>query len=134
MALTIPNRNPPDFLGVGWAFPVAVQGGRVAMRADEQLIAQSILLILMTSRGERVMEPQFGCDLKELVFTADTAAMHIAEHSVSTALGAWEPRIRVSDVTAAPDPQAPDLLLINIEYVIRSYNSRHNLVYPFHLG
>ena len=45
----------------------------------------------------------------------------------------WEPRIDVLDVYAAADPQRPNVLLVEIDYAIRSNNSRFNLVYPFYL-
>lgn len=124
-----------DFLGTGWRFPVGLQGGRVAVCADETLIAQSIRLILGTSKGERVMEPEFGCDLRQLVFSANNNAnAHLAEHAVQSALERWEPRIRLLGVSAAADPSRMNVLLISIDYLIRSYNSRHNLVYPYYLG
>ncbi len=124
-----------DFLGAGWAFPIGVQGGRFVMAADAVLIRQSILQILQTAKGERVMEPEFGCDLKRLVFEANNGGtVGLAGHAVRTALAAWEPRIRVLDVTAQADPERRDRLLIGVDYVILSLNSRQNLVYPFYLG
>lgn len=132
----MPAKPPPtDFLGAGWAFPIGPQGGRLAMLADDDLIRQSILLILQTSKGERVMEPQFGCDLKQMVFEANNdQAVHLAEYAVRDALRRWEPRIRVADVTAKADPTTPGRLLIGVDYVIRSLNSPRNLVFPFYLG
>lgn len=133
--MVYPKSPPPDFLGSGWAFPVDVVGGKLAMKSDAALIQQSIGLILSTSRGERVMEPQFGCDLKQMVFEANNEqAVHLADHAVRSALKTWEPRIKVSNVSASVDSSDPNTLLISIDYVIRAFNSRHNLVYPFYLG
>lgn len=124
-----------DFLGAGWAFPIGVAGGRFVMTSDEALIRQSILQILQTAKGERVMEPEFGCDLKRMVFEANNdAAINLATHAVRTALKSWEPRIRVLDVAAKADPARRAWLLIDLDYVILSLNSRQNLVYPFYLG
>jgi hypothetical protein len=36
-------------------------------------------------------------------------------------------------VYAVPDPDQPNLLVIEINYEVRSTNSRFNLVYPFYL-
>jgi uncharacterized protein len=124
-----------DFLGLGWAFPIAVAGGRFAVKRDDELIRQSILLILQTSKGERVMEPNFGCDLKQMVFSPNNdSAFHLAAYAVREALQQWEPRIRVLDVSAQSGSANPNWLNISIDYLIRSFNSRHNLVYPFYLG
>lgn len=126
--------NKADFYGTGWAFPLDAAGGRVATLSDEANIAQSILLILQTDRGERVMMPEFGCDLSRLVFAPDNqSTYYLAEAAVKRALSNWEPRIRVLDVTAAPDRANPACLLVSVDYIIRSKNSRQNLVYPFYL-
>jgi uncharacterized protein len=125
-----------DFLGLGWNFPVGPDhGGQVQLAPDaEEGIRQSIWLILATSPGERVMRPDFGCGIHDLVFGVNNAAMATAvTGAVREALATWEPRIDVLDVYAAPDPTRPKVLVIEINYQVRSTNSRFNLVYPFYL-
>jgi phage baseplate assembly protein W len=125
------------FLGRGWRFPVAVgHDGRVALVASaDDSIRESIWTILSTAPGERVMRPDFGCGLQDLVFAVNNAGTSTAaERSVREALAVWEPRIDVLDVFAAADPQHPNVLLIEIDYAVRTTNSRFNLVYPFYLG
>jgi phage baseplate assembly protein W len=124
------------FLGLGWNFPIGLDDdGRVAMAADpEQGISQSIWTILSTSPGERVMRPDFGCGIHDLVFGVNTAGTaNAVAGAVRVALSRWEPRIDVLDVYATADPGQPNLLLIEINYQVRSSNSRFNLVYPFYL-
>lgn len=124
-----------DFLGVGWSFPIALDGhGQVRMAPPEDGIRQSIWTILSTSPGERVMRPDFGCGLHDLVFGVNSAGTATAVgRAVRDALATWEPRIDVLDVFAVPDAAEPNLLLIEINYQVRSTNSRFNLVYPFYL-
>jgi phage baseplate assembly protein W len=125
-----------DFLGLGWNFPVGLDdGGQVELAPDEEEgIRQSIWMILGTSPGERVMRPDFGCGIHELVFGVnDAATASAAAGAVREALAVWEPRIDVLDVYAVPDPSRPNLLVIEINYQVRSTNSRFNLVYPFYL-
>ena len=51
-----------DNLGVGWAFPLKVDGrGGIALSQHEVDIEESIRIILGTAKGERRMRPQFGC-------------------------------------------------------------------------
>jgi len=70
---------------------------------------------------------------------ADAKARRAAAHpdrpgeACRAAPGTWEPRIDVLDVYAAPDPARPNVLVIEINYQVRSTNSRFNLVYPFYL-
>jgi len=124
-----------DFLGLGWNFPVGLDdGGQVELAPDgEQGIRQSIWTILATSPGERVMRPDFGGGLHDLVFGVNNAATATAvTRAVREALATWEPRIDVLDVYAAPGPSRPDVLVIEINYQVRATNSRFNLVYPFY--
>lgn len=123
-----------DFLGKGWAFPVATQGGRVLMASDATDIEQAILIILQTAPGERVMLPSFGCRINELVFAAGNAtSVSLAQLYVKQALDRWEPRIVVTQVAAGIDPKTPNCLTISVSYVIRTSNQPGNLVYPFFL-
>jgi hypothetical protein len=125
-----------DFRGLGWNFPVSLDtSSQVALASDpEEDIRQSIWTILATSPGERVMRPDFGCGIHDLVFGVNNAATATAVTSaVREALATFEPRIDVLDVYAAPDPSQANVLVIEINYQVRSTNSRFNLVYPFYL-
>jgi phage baseplate assembly protein W len=125
-----------DFLGIGWNFPVGTDAGQqIARTADgDQSVRQSIWTILATAPGERVMRPDFGCGLHDLVFGVNNAATATSvTRTVREALATWEPRIDVLDVSAVPDPSEPNVLLIEISYQVRATNSRFNLVYPFYL-
>jgi len=125
-----------DFLGLGWNFPVEIDDdGQVKLAPDpNEGIRQSIWTILGTSPGERVMRPGFGCGLHDLVFAVNNAGTaNAVAGAVREALAVWEPRIDVLEVYAAADPQQPNVLLVEINYEVRSTNSRFNLVYPFYL-
>ena len=122
-----------DFLGRGWSFPVAIStSGQVQWSAGEQKIRESIVIILRTVPGERVLMPTFGCRINELVFASNNGTTRaLAQTYVTEALRTWEPRIEVSDVTVSMDPTMPNALPIRIDYVVRETNNAGNLVYPF---
>lgn len=123
-----------SFLGVGWKLPLALEGGRLAMARYEESIRQAIWIILATAKGERVMRPEFGCGIHDLVFAVlSTATTGRVAAEVRQALVRWEPRIELIAVTAAADEDEPNRLLIEIEYRVRATNNRFNLVYPFYL-
>ncbi len=128
------------FLGVGWQFPIGVGTGpdriaRIAVSAYERSIEESIRIVLGTSPGERLMRPNFGCDVNRLVFALNnTSTAGLAMFHVREALEKWEPRIELLAVDAEPDPDSADTMLIRIDYRIIATNTEHNLVYPFYLG
>jgi phage baseplate assembly protein W len=123
------------FLGVGTRFPLALDEstGHLARAAYEDSVRQSILVILGTAKGERVMRPEFGCGIHDLVF-ANVSATTIGRitQEVRVALLRLEPRIDVLSVEARPG-DTRNVLLIDIEYEVRATNTAFNLVYPFYL-
>ncbi len=122
-----------DFLGTGWSFPVRVNPrGGLSFSSAEQKIQESIWLVLATAPGERQMRPEFGCGIHSYVFAPNNPATqgHIA-HEVRKALTDYEPRIDVQQVRVDEGNGAPNLLLIRVDYRIRSTNVVQNLVYPF---
>lgn len=126
--------NEADFLGKGWKFPVNVKGQRIGMVEGEECIRESIMIILGTAKGERVMRPNFGCSISELVFEPNSmATATLVSFHVKEALMKWEPRIEVLDVRVFPDRAEGNKLNINIEYLVKTTNSKANLVYPFFL-
>lgn len=122
-----------DFLGRGLRFPIQPdQRGRLGQSKDEQKIEESIWLILSTAPGERIMLPDFGCGLQELVFEPNSPLTESAVAiEVQQALVRWEPRIDVIDVQV--DAPESNLMLIRIDYRVRAANTTHNLVYPFYI-
>jgi len=123
-----------DFVGRGWAFPLRLDStGAFALSGGDQDVAESIRLILGTSPGERPLRPEFGCAIHELLFdTIDAALAGRVGALVEAALTRWEPRIDVLGVTASPDPAAPSVLRIAVDYRISATNDRRNLVFPFY--
>jgi len=123
-----------EFLGVGWKYPVTTSSGKVALSQHEDDIREAILIILGTARGERVMRPDFGCGIHDLVFAPiNTATITLVQNTVREALTVYEPRIDLIKVEALADMAEEGKLLVNIDYSVRSTNSRFNLVYPFYL-
>lgn len=121
-------------LGIGLGYPVSVdETGSFALAAYEESVRQSVWIILGTAKGERVMRPDFGCGIYDLVFDINSAATagSVAQ-AVRDALLVFEPRIDVVDVTVAPDDGGA-VLLISIDYQVRATNNAFNLVYPFYL-
>jgi phage baseplate assembly protein W len=124
-----------NFLGKGWKYPVEVdRAGGIAMSDLDESIRQSIHIILGTAPGERVMRPQFGCNIHDLVYAPNNLnTASLAAHFCIEALTKWEPRIEEVEATADPSPDSPNRLDISIKYKVRSTNNSRNLVYPFYI-
>ena len=128
---------PSSFLGQGWSFPPTFDRrvGGVRMLEDEADIASSLAVLLSTARGERVMVPQYGCALDELLFeNLDTRMRTLMADKIETAILYHEPRIELEDVRVEDDPSEvlEGRVLIGVTYRVRTTNSRFNFVFPYY--
>lgn len=131
-----------QLVGRGWSFPPRINShGGIEMVSDHEEINQAIRIILETAQGERVMRPEFGSRLHELVFAPiNEETMALARLYVEDALAIWEPRITVKEIQVFGPFQdalnyktAPGSLTIEIQYEIKLTADQRTLVYPFYL-
>lgn len=124
-----------DFVGRGWAFPLRVgPRGGIALDSQDDAIRDALHLIIATAPGERVMRPEFGCRIWDLLFGGtDPNTLGLMAQMVRDAIARWEVRVDLDRVAARVDPDDPARVLIEVTYVVRSTNDRRNLVYPFYV-
>jgi phage baseplate assembly protein W len=109
-----------DAAEAGSGLEISPTGG-IQMVSDRASIRQAILLLISTRPGERVMRPEYGCDLHRLVFSPnDATTAGLAVHYVRAALLRWEPRIEVVRLDAEADPDDPGRLVITLEYRLKA--------------
>lgn len=126
-----------QFLGRGWKFPVTVDKntGRIVMSEYEEDIIEAVKIIILTKKGERVMQPEFGSDAYKLVFgTKEVTSNSMLAADIRDSLIQWEPRIKDVEVDIQSDVQNPEKLLLTVSYVVRNTNNPFNLVYPFYIN
>ena len=103
--------------------------GGIDMVDSHASVRQAILLLLTTMPGERLMRPDYGCDLRSLVFSPNDATTHgLAIHYVRQALQRWEPRIDILRLDAACNDADPGRMDIMLEYKVRRSLYRDGLV------
>lgn len=124
------------FMGRGWKFPptFSKQKRRAEMVENEEDIHEALHIILLTTRGERIMQPDFGCDVKRFVFDeiTTTRITKVAE-DIRKAILFGEPRVICESVTPQQDPEQDGLVYFKVTYVIRTTNNRRNIVFPFYI-
>ena len=125
-----------SFLGTGWSFPPTFGpgGAEVQTVSDVEDIEQSLMILLETRRGERVMQDDFGCELSEFLFGEISQSLIGRIRSVvADAILHHEPRITLNGIEVSEGGSVDGMLLIRIDYTVRATNSRFNMVYPFYL-
>lgn len=133
-----PSHDPtvdPSFIGRGLRFPMGVDHtGSIALTNGAHDLDRSIRVVLVTAPGERVMRPEFGCRIWQLLFEPINAnTLGLMAQAVREAVAQWEPRVQVEDVQVRPDASEGGLVHIDITYVVRTTNDRRNLVHPFYV-
>jgi phage baseplate assembly protein W len=124
-----------EWMGRGWNCPIAIdpKTGRLQLVEYEPDIRQAIEILLKTARGERVMRPDFGCGIYDLVYDVmDVAMLTRVESEVRDALIKYEARVEPIDVSVDPLYAADGMLLVEVEYRVRLTNQTGNYVFPFY--
>lgn len=129
-----PNKS---FLGTGWAFPISFdhQQGTVDMASDVPDIEQSLTILLNTRPGERVMRPDFGCALDDLLFEpVDAGIITFVKDLITKAILFYEPRVNLRNIEIVTDPAMiqEGRILIELDIVVRTTNGRFNFVYDYY--
>jgi hypothetical protein len=130
-----PIRRQADFIGRGFSWPMTVDHtGSIKLTSSSEDIERSIQIVLITAPGERVMRPQFGCRIWDLLFEPVTPnLLGLIAEAVRQAIAQWEPRVDVEAVEPMADPDDSALVRVHIIYRVRATNDRRNLVYPFYV-
>ena len=130
------NQEGKEFLGRGWGFPPSFEKSeqKTEMTSNREDIERSLEILLGTRKGERVMRPDYGCNLDEMVFESYNLSMKTyLANMVETAILYHEPRIEPLEINIDDSFIYEGRLMIDIDYTIRATNSRFNMVYPFYL-
>jgi len=123
------------FLGTGWSFPPEFDRRlkAVKMVSGEEDIRESLRILLATAPGERVMQPSYGCGLKQLVFeTMSESVVTEIKDLIERAVLFFEPRITLTRIEVDTVDVYEGLLKIALDYTVRTTNTRSNMVYPFY--
>ena len=124
-----------SFIGTGWSFPPTFDAQLKAAKTstNEQDIDESLRILLSTRLGERIMVPQYGCNLEDLLFSPlDLTLKTFVTEQIKTAILFFEPRITLDKVDISGGNDLEGELLIILDYQVRTTNSRRNLVFPFY--
>ncbi len=129
-------KTTKSFLGRGWSFPPEFSKATksVSMLEDEADIKSSLEILLATKPGERIMVPNYGCNLDELLFKPLNLTLKTyVTDLIKTAVLYHEPRIDLNKVEIDSSEELNGVLMVKLEYTIRTTNSRRNMVYPFYI-
>lgn len=127
--------NKKSFLGTGWAFPPEFikEQKEAKMISEEEDIKSSLHILLTTRLGERIMFPEYGCNMEELMFESlNRTLITYTIDLIKTAILYHEPRIDVIKIDILETDPLEGKLIVDIAYIVRATNARTNVVFPFY--
>ena len=131
------NSDFNSFLGTGWSFPPSFDRTLASIQtvSDQTDIEQSLNILLSTALGERVMEPNYGCDLQPYLFEGLNAHLiGYIKDRVRNAILFYESRIKIVSITVTGSDSS-DLMegrfTVTVTYTITQTNTRFNYVYDY---
>lgn len=129
-------KKSKSFLGTGWAFPPTFHDDGltgVEMVSDAHDIKESLMILLNTNLGERIMLPEYGSELQHYLFDiVSNSKLHFLKSVIRTAILKFEPRIKVNDVVIDQKDYLEGIIRVMIKYTVKSNNTRFNLVFPYY--
>ncbi len=125
------------FLGVGWRFPPEFHKHLdtigAGMVSEEDDIRESLKILLSTRPGERVMQPAYGCRIHAMVFESiNESTITEIKDVIERAVLFFESRITLNSIDVDTTDAYEGRLNIQLNYTVRTTNTRSNIVYPFY--
>jgi Phage baseplate assembly protein W len=127
-----------DFLGKGWGFPPQFEKGQdgihVRMVTNEEDIEESLGIILSTQLGERIMHQDFGADMQSFLYKPMSVSVQTKmKQIIFDAIYEYEPRV-IPDKLVVTNQTLEGKIILDISYIVKATNARHNIVFPYYLG
>lgn len=130
------DNNTYEFLGRGWSFPptFSKETKGVEMLEEEENVAKSVKLIVLTRLGERFFHPNLGTNINDYLFmrNIDSAEKNRIKRMIEYAIVENEVRVDVDQVDVQNN-QEDDCMEISVSYTIKGFNTKYNMVFPFYL-
>ena len=109
--------NPDIFIGLKLPFNRDKSGlfGRTQTTLEQA--GSNIKNLLLTAKGERVMQPDFGSRLRELLFEQYTEDLSSRIQSeIQEAISTWLPYINISNVNIIQSDENPNTTSVDIDF------------------
>ena len=138
---TVRELNENDDAKFGLKFPLEYnnqQGGFFpTSRTIKEQASSNLKNLILTNRGERVGQPEFGTNITSILFEPITPDIgDRIEASISEAISKWLPYITIVNVFTSTPETNPNMILIQIEFSIKvdDPNSVNTITFTFNKG
>jgi phage baseplate assembly protein W len=86
---------------------------------DNRAIKADLLHLLLTRKGQRLYNPDFGTRLLEYIYEPyDELTFSDVRNEIDTAVNIYLPQVRLNDLAVEPSPLSEYAVLVSIDYTI----------------
>jgi len=111
------DRNDDVYIGLEFPLDHNLTGFFRQSKTIPQQVKSNIKNLLLTSKGERVFQPDFGCDLRDLLFEQiNSETLDGVDNSIRIALDTWLPYVNINDLVIVQNESNPNEITISLEY------------------
>jgi phage baseplate assembly protein W len=126
--------NPLDLqknIAIGVSLPFNAPGVFYSTYTTKDQIKSNLVNLLLTSIGERVMNPNFGCELKRFVFEG-ISENNISDLkiSINNSISLYIPEITVSSIDVISNKDN-NLIDVTVSYVLNISNNADQVTVQF---
>ena len=113
------DNNPDAYVGLSFPLGYSNQGFfRQTQKLNEQ-VKSNIRNLLLTAKGERVMQPTFGSDLQNLLFENITDNLNEKiEQTITEAIEEWLPYVQINNIFVVHNELVPNEVQVQLEFSI----------------
>jgi phage baseplate assembly protein W len=121
--------NPDTKIGLELPFARSRTGLFGLTETTLEQAGHNIKNLLLTAKGERVMQPDFGSDLRALLFEqADENIEERIEETILESISTWLPYISVGKIDIIEDETTPNLMKVNLNFYLNYDPHRFNTI------
>jgi phage baseplate assembly protein W len=126
--------NPLDLqknIAIGVSLPFNAPGVFYSTYTTKDQIKSNLVNLLLTSVGERVMNPNFGCELKRFVFEGiNENNISDLKISINNSISLYIPEITVSSIDVISNKDS-NLIDITVSYILNISNNADQVTVQF---
>ena len=111
------DRDDDIYVGIRFPLDHSPEGFFYKTKTIREQVKSNIRNLLLTEKGERVFQPNFGSNLKSLLFEQITPiSLENVENDIRESLSTWLPYVNVNDLVVVQDSANSNKVLTSLEY------------------
>tara|TARA_R100000742_G_C4213352_1_gene39101 strand:+ start:7 stop:420 length:414 start_codon:yes stop_codon:yes gene_type:complete len=121
--------NPDIKIGLRMPFDKAETGLFGTTETTLEQAGHNIKNLLLTAKGERVMQPDFGSNLRALLFEQEDENLNVdIKETIQETMSTWLPYINISSVDITQNEKIPNQMKVDIDFSLNYEPDRFNTI------